>query len=83
MACALPVIATAVGGTPALVRDGETGVLVQPDDDATLATALYGYLVDPVRAAAHGNRARQLAVQNFGLEKLISDYRTLFLAKKQ
>lgn len=83
MACGLPVVATAVGGTPALVRDGETGILFQPDDDAALAAGLYRYIADPSAAADHGARARQRAEHEFGLEKLIAEYRSLFLGKKQ
>jgi glycosyltransferase involved in cell wall biosynthesis len=40
MAAALPVIATRVGGVPEIVLDGETGVLVHPDDPAALAAAV-------------------------------------------
>ena len=39
-ACGIPVVATAVGGTPELVRDGETGLLLEPDDPQALATAI-------------------------------------------
>ncbi|MBI2505590.1 MAG: glycosyltransferase [Candidatus Latescibacteria bacterium] len=41
-ACGLPVIATRVGGTPELIRDGETGLLVDSGDEAQLALALAG-----------------------------------------
>jgi glycosyltransferase involved in cell wall biosynthesis len=45
MNCGLPVVATAVDGTPEAVRDGETGLLVPPRDPAALADAL-GRLLD-------------------------------------
>jgi glycosyltransferase involved in cell wall biosynthesis len=34
------VVATAVGGTPELVRDGETGLLIEPDNAPALAAAI-------------------------------------------
>jgi glycosyltransferase involved in cell wall biosynthesis len=40
MAAALPVVATRVGGVPEVVVDGETGLLVEPEDAAELAEAL-------------------------------------------
>ena len=40
MAAALPVVATRVGGVPEVVVDGETGLLVEPEDTAGLAAAL-------------------------------------------
>jgi glycosyltransferase involved in cell wall biosynthesis len=40
MAAALPVVATRVGGVPEVVVDGETGIVVEPDDVSSLADAL-------------------------------------------
>ena len=54
-----PLVATAVGGLPDLVRDG--AVLVPPGDVAALAAAVRGLLADPVAAAALGERARAVA----------------------
>ena len=42
----MPVVATAVGGVPEIVRDGENGLLVPPDDPAALAAALRRMLDD-------------------------------------
>lgn len=39
-ACGTPVVATRVGGVPALVREGENGLLVEPRDGAALAQAI-------------------------------------------
>jgi glycosyltransferase involved in cell wall biosynthesis len=54
MAFKLPVVATTVGGFPGMVEDGETGVLVPPNDSTALAGALTGLLADPKRARALG-----------------------------
>jgi glycosyltransferase involved in cell wall biosynthesis len=40
MACGVPVVASRVGGVPDLVRDGETGFLIEPGDVATLAARI-------------------------------------------
>ena len=55
MACALPVIAAAASGTTSLVRDGETGTLVEPHDMDAYAEALAAYARNPKLRARHGN----------------------------
>jgi glycosyltransferase involved in cell wall biosynthesis len=52
MAAGLPVVATRVGGTADLVRDGVNGLLVAPRDPAALAAAISRVLADPAAAAA-------------------------------
>jgi glycosyltransferase involved in cell wall biosynthesis len=54
LACARPVVATPAVAPPDVVRDGETGVLVPPDDPPALAMAVADLLDDPVRAAGMG-----------------------------
>ena len=54
-----PLVASAVGGLPDLVRDG--AILVPPGDPAALATAVRGLLADPAAATALGGRARAVA----------------------
>ncbi|MCR9219524.1 MAG: glycosyltransferase [Alphaproteobacteria bacterium] len=50
----LPVLATAVSAIPELIRDGETGRLVPPEDPAALAEALAGLIADPDARARLG-----------------------------
>ncbi|MGI3781805.1 MAG: glycosyltransferase [Janthinobacterium lividum] len=54
MACGVPVVASAVGGMLDSVAEGETGLLVPPQDPAALATAVQGLLSDPARRRAYG-----------------------------
>lgn len=50
LAIGAPVVATTIGGSPELVRDGVTGRLVPPEDGAALAAAILDLLRDPDRA---------------------------------
>ena len=76
MACGTAVVASAVGGIPEVVVDGETGVLVPYDADdprgfeAGLAAALSDVLGDPDRAAAMGRAGRERAVAEFGWDAI-------------
>ena len=47
-----PVVATAVGGVPELIKDRETGLLVAPADSAAMARGLVTVLRDPRLASA-------------------------------
>ena len=67
MAMAHPVVATAVGGVPEIIRDGETGILVPPSDPAALADAVRSLLDDPVRASRLGAAGRARAESRFSL----------------
>ena len=66
MACGTAVVASAVGGIPEVVSDGETGLLVPPDDPGALAGALNALIADPARATALGRAGRDRAVAEFG-----------------
>jgi glycosyltransferase involved in cell wall biosynthesis len=59
MVCGLPVVATNVSSLPELVADGETGLLVPPDDPAALARAIERALADPALGPAGLERARR------------------------
>ena len=61
MAAGLPVVATAVGGVPEIVSDGETGVLVPPRNPEAIADAVLALAADPGRRAAMGARGRERA----------------------
>jgi starch synthase len=65
MGCGTAVVASRVGGIPELVTDGETGLLVPPDDPAALAEAVVTLLADPDRRARMGYRARAQALARF------------------
>jgi glycosyltransferase involved in cell wall biosynthesis len=60
LAAGLPVVSTGVGDIPAMVRHGETGLLVPPEDPAALAAAVIELLERPARALALARRGREL-----------------------
>jgi glycosyltransferase involved in cell wall biosynthesis len=78
MACGLPVVATAVGGTPALVQDGVTGQLVPPGDEAALAAAIWQTYTDAPRSQRLAQAARTKAVSAYGLDAMVQAYAHLF-----
>lgn len=67
MAVGTPVVATAVGGTPELVEDGVTGVLVPPGDPERLADALGALLGSPGRRGSMGVAARERVRTRFSV----------------
>lgn len=70
MACGTPVVASAVGGIPSTVLDGETGLLVPPRDEDALAAAIAQLLADPGRLRAMGEHARRRADALFRWERV-------------
>ena len=68
MACGVPVVATRVGAFEELVADGETGLLVPPEDPAGLAAAVAALLDDPDRRAACARAARRRVETGFRIE---------------
>jgi glycosyltransferase involved in cell wall biosynthesis len=62
MSCGLPVLATAVGGVPALIRDGQTGILATPGEERQLTEKLSALIGDPNVRAQLGRQARAFIV---------------------
>ena len=58
-AAGLPVVSTPTGDIPAMVRHNETGLLVRPDDPASLASAVLRLMASPREAFEMAQRARQ------------------------
>lgn len=65
MAQGLPAVATAVGGVADIMTDGETGVIVPPQDPEALARAIADLLADDERAGRLGQAARAHIQERF------------------
>jgi len=74
MAVGLPVVASAVGGTPELIRHEENGLLVAAQDYPALINALARYLCDPELRAKHGDLSRQIIRKNFSIPSMVAGY---------
>jgi glycosyltransferase involved in cell wall biosynthesis len=75
----LSAVAADVGGVSGLVRDGETGFLVPPNDPESFAEAILKMLRDPAARAEMGRRAKDLVLNNYTPEKLADTAENLFL----
>jgi len=72
MACGVPVVATAVGGTPELVVEGRTGSLVPPGDASRLASAIMEMASDPERLRSLGAAAAEHVRSAYGMDAMVS-----------
>lgn len=73
MAMGVPIIATRGGGTSELVKEGETGLLVERDDASALAEAILSILSDEELRKSMVKAARKRAVELFSWEKISRD----------
>ncbi len=78
MAAGLPVVATRVGGTPELVVDGVTGILVPPRSPADLAAAVCRLLADPGLARRLGSAGKERAVGEFPIGRMVERTEALY-----
>jgi len=72
MASSMPIVATSVGGNPEIIVDGETGMLVPPEDPDRLAKAIAGLLMDKKMSKDTGFKARQLLESRFSMQSLMN-----------
>jgi glycosyltransferase involved in cell wall biosynthesis len=78
MALRLPVVATAVGGSPEVVRDGVNGYLVPPGAPAALARRLLDLSGDPAARKRMGERGRRIVEREFSLAQMRVSYDALY-----
>ncbi|UCC67890.1 MAG: glycosyltransferase family 4 protein [Armatimonadota bacterium] len=78
MALGKPVVACRVGGTPEVVVDGETGVLVSPSQPDELGDALARLLEEPDRARAMGEAGRRRVRAAFDFEQMVSKIEDIY-----
>jgi glycosyltransferase involved in cell wall biosynthesis len=85
LAAGRPVVATRVGGTPDLLRDGAYGRLVPPADPRALAEAILSVLADPAQARERAQAGRAHVLAQYDVGRLVEDvdhlYRELLTSK--
>jgi glycosyltransferase involved in cell wall biosynthesis len=80
MSLGKPVVGTRAGGTPELIADGETGVVVRPRDPVALAAAQLSHARDPARRAAMGEAGRRQVAERFTLARMVDEIESLYYA---
>jgi glycosyltransferase involved in cell wall biosynthesis len=78
MAARLPVVATAVGGSPELVREGVNGYLVPPGAPAALSRRILDLLASPQARRRMGERGRRIVATEFGVDQMRASYDALY-----
>lgn len=77
-AAGCPIVATAAGGSGEIVRDGETGLLVDVGDREGLGAALRRLVIDPDLRGQLGRGARAHTIQSFGMERFVAEFAALY-----
>lgn len=78
MATGLPIVATAVGGTPELLAHGEAGALVPSDNPRALADALIALIAAPDERDRLGRAARQRAELCYSEDRMLDAYEAIY-----
>lgn len=78
MAAGVPVAATAVGGVPDVIVDGETGYLVKAGDVKGMAEAIIELLKNPKKAREMGQEGRDAVYPKFAAQTLIANVEGLY-----
>jgi glycosyltransferase involved in cell wall biosynthesis len=79
LAAGKPVVAAAVDGLPELLTDGETGLLVRPDDVAALVSAMLRLIAEPELCKKLGTQGRPYVEKKFTCERFIGELEKLYL----
>ncbi|MBI4855346.1 MAG: glycosyltransferase [Acetobacterium woodii] len=82
MSTGKPVVATDVGGNSEAISNGETGIIVPPDDPAALANGIIAVLNDKHMAEKMGLKARERFERLFTIQKMIDETEKLFESVK-
>jgi glycosyltransferase involved in cell wall biosynthesis len=78
MAEGIPAIATRAGGSSEVIETGVSGILVEPDDPATLAGAISALAAEPERARVLGLAGRERVRSRFSATGMLAAYHRLY-----
>ena len=70
----IPVIAISVGGIPELIKNNETGLLIEPENSHLLLKKINELLIDPVLQQKLSLNAYDFVISNFTWEKIFPNY---------
>lgn len=71
MSAGIPAVASAVGGIPEAVHDGENGILIPPSDSEAVAEGVLRLLRDPDLRTRLGSEARRTMQEEFGVDSMV------------
>jgi glycosyltransferase involved in cell wall biosynthesis len=77
-AAALPIVATAAGGSSEVVHDGTTGLLVPVDDLGALTRAMHRAISDADLRRTMASEARELVIRDYGMDRFVRAYADLY-----
>ena len=80
MAAGKPVVASNVGGSKEMIKDGITGYLVPPADSNAMANAIMDLLKSPEKAVAMGGMGRKVVQEKFTVETMVKKYEELYFS---
>jgi glycosyltransferase involved in cell wall biosynthesis len=78
MAMSKPVVATAVGGVPEVVPDGEAGFLVPPGDTESMANRIIQLIEDPVLRETMGRKGRERVLRHYDMRVIARRWEEIY-----
>jgi glycosyltransferase involved in cell wall biosynthesis len=79
MALAKPIVATAVGGIPGVVREGIDGCLVPPRNPEALAEQFLALYSNPAKRIVMGQNAKQRVAEQYDIARMVKRVEALYL----
>jgi glycosyltransferase involved in cell wall biosynthesis len=79
MAVGLPVIATRVGGNPEIVKDNETGILIEPKNSNAIANAIVSLMGKAGDAQRMGKKGREFVMEKFLVDSMVLKHEKLYM----
>ncbi len=73
----IPAVAFDLGGVREWLRDGETGLVVPPENENALTDAVSALLADPLRRKKMGERGRRMAAEEYSKDAFVQAYEKL------
>lgn len=82
-ACEKPVIVTRVGGFQEVVRNGVTGIIVEPESPESLASAIKLLIRNPNRIQEFGKAGREMVIKYFQWSKCVDQMEQFYITYKR